>query len=259
MTFDPGLAVRFHSDGLYFEYGAHVFGPQPEHRRLDAIRASLRDPGCEGPDPVYSIAMDVGRAEDLAQLWRRMLLFGVVAYAPGRLGCEPVRSQGHVHAVVPRCGWSTPEIIEVWEGRAIVYAQERMTDVPGRCVAIEAAPGAQVVVPPAWAHCIINANPDLPMVFGAWCDRQYGFVYDDVRAHGGLAWFPLLDDQKAIHWEKNPRYAASSLAEHGARAYPELGLSASIPLYEQFVRNPEAVQWVSDPGRLAVLWPQFEP
>jgi len=259
MAFDPGLAVRFLRDGLDFEYGAHVFGPQPEHRRLDAIRASLRDPGCEGPDPVYSIAMDVGRAEDLAQLWRRMLLFGVVAYAPGSLGCEPVRSQGHVHAVVPRCGWSTPEIIEVWEGRAIVYAQESVMDNPGRCVAIEAAPGAHVVVPPAWAHCIINANPDLPMVFGAWCDRQYGFAYDDVRAHGGLAWFPLLDDQKAIHWEKNPRYAASSLAEHGARTYPELGLSASIPIYEQFVRNPEAVQWVSDPGRHSGLWPQFEP
>src|SRR5208283_3089744 len=145
MAFDPGLAVRFHRDGLDFEYGAHVFGPQPEHRRLGAIRASLRDPGCEGPDPVYSIAMDVGRTEDLAELERRMLLFGVVAYAPGRLGCEPVRSQGHVHAVAPRCGWSTPEIIEVWEGRAIVYAQACVTCDPGRCVAIEATPGAQVV------------------------------------------------------------------------------------------------------------------
>jgi glucose-6-phosphate isomerase len=259
MAFDPGLAVRFHRERLDFEYGAHVFGPRPEHRRLDAIRASLRDPGCEGPDPVYSIAMDVGRREDLTELWRRMLLFGVVAYAAGRLGCEPVRNQGHVHAQVARCGWSTPEVFEIWEGRAIVYAQERVTDDPGRCVAIEAAPGAKVVIPPGWAHFVINADPDLPMVLGAWCDRQYGFVYDEVRAHGGLAWFPLLDDQKAIHWEKNPCYAASSLSERRARSYPELGLSASIPLYEQFAQDPEAVQWVSDPGRLSGLWQQFEP
>lgn len=259
MAFDPGLAVRFRSDALSFEYGPSIFGPQPEHRQLDAIRTSLRDPGCAGPDPVYSIVMDVGRAEHLPQLQRRMLLFGVVAYAQGRLGSEPVRSQGHVHAVAPHCGWSTPEIFEVWEGRAIVFAQESVTDEPGRCFAIEAAPGAQVVVPPGWAHCVINADPDSAMVFGAWCDRQYGFVYDGVRAHGGLAWFPLLDARKALLWEKNPRYAASSLVVRQARAYPELGLSSTVPLYEQFARNPETVQWVSDPGRLSNLWPQFEP
>ena len=259
MGFDPGLAVRCLSDRLDFTYGAGVFGPEPEYRRLDAIRTSLRDPGCEGPDPVYSIVMDVGRSEHRRELERRILLFGVVAYAAGCLGREPVRSQGHVHAVAPHCRWSTPELIEVWEGRAIVYVQQRAMDDPGRCVAIEASAGEQVVVPPGWAHCVINANPDARMVFGAWCDRQYGFEYDGVRAHGGLAWFPVLDEHKTIRWEPNPRYAASPLVERRVRAYPELGISASIPIYEQFAQNPETVEWVSDPGRLSSLWPRFEP
>jgi glucose-6-phosphate isomerase len=186
-----------------------------------------------------------------------------VAYAAGRLGSEPVRSQGHVHAIAPHCGWSTPELFEIWEGRAIIYAQERTSDDPGRCVAIAAGPGDQVVVPPKWAHCVINADPEKRMVFGAWCDRQYGFVYDGVRAHGGLAWFPLLPDAGEIRWEKNPRYPssifkASTLRTSQARSYPELGLRRELPIYRQYQENPEAVQWISDPGSLQELWEKFE-
>src|SRR5450432_2870829 len=105
-------------------------------RRLDAIRPSLRDPDCAGPDPVYGIAMDVGREGDLPALQEKMLLFGALVYAKGTLGDEPVRSQGHVHAIAAHSGWSPPEIFEIWSGTAIVYAQQRAEDDPGRCVAI---------------------------------------------------------------------------------------------------------------------------
>ena len=98
-AFDPGLDVRARREPMGFAYGPGIFGPSPEARSLDAIRPSLRDPACAGPDPVYAIVMDVGREEHRAELQRRHLLFGVVTYAAGRLGEEPVRSQGHVHKV----------------------------------------------------------------------------------------------------------------------------------------------------------------
>lgn len=257
-SFDPGLRVTLRPGELAFDYGPGVIGPVPEMRRLQDIRQSLRDPDCEGPDPVYGIAMDVCRQADEADLRRRFLLFGVVAYAGGRLGEEPVRSQGHIHAPAPHCGWSTPELFEIWQGRAIVYAQEFAEDAPGRCIAIEAGPGDQVVVPPNWAHCVINADESQPMVFGALCERQYGFLYDRVRAHGGLAWFPLLRSGR-IEWQANPRYRPSSLDVRAPRAYPELGLDAKIPIYKQYQRNPDAVQWVSEPAQKAALWNTLEP
>ena len=258
MRFDPGLDVRLRENELSFDYGPGVTGPVAEMRRLDAIRTSLRDPNCSGPDPVYGIAMDVAQREDLPELERRYLLFGAVAYASGSLGDEPVRSQGHIHAAAAHSGWSTPELFEIWEGRAIIYAQQFAEDDPGLCIAVEASTGDQVVVPPGWAHCVINANPNVRMVFGALCERQYGFVYEGVRAHGGLAWFPLLS-KNGIEWQVNPRYQRSKLKVRGPRRYPELGLHHETSIYRQFQQDPEAVQWVSEPARLASLWPTFEP
>jgi len=256
--FDPKLGVHCHTSDLKFGYDEGVFGPQPEFRRLDDIRRSLRDPACQGPDPVYSIVMDVGRKEHRAELQRRMLLFGVVVYPAGRLGDEPVRSQGHIHAIAPHCGWATPELFEIWEGRAIIYAQESADDNPGHCFAVKAGAGDKVVVPPGWAHSVINADPETRMVFGAWCDRQYGFVYDAIRAHHGLAWFPVLDDEGHIHWEPNPSYRSADLSIRCPRAYPELGLHPETPIFEQFATDPESIQWVSEPARLAPVWTAFE-
>jgi glucose-6-phosphate isomerase len=218
-------------------------------RKLDDIRQSLLDPKCTGPDPVYGIAMDVGNAGDAAEFHKRFLLFGVVAYASGRLGEEPVRSQGHVHGVAPHCGLSTPELFEIWEGRAIIYAQESVGDDPGRCIAVEAGPGDQVVVPPNWAHFVANASAT---------ERQYSFVYEGVRAHSGLAWFPMLSETH-IEWKANPRYLTSDLQVHEPRPYPELGLDPATPVYRQFQTDPERVQWVSEPAQAAAVWPTFEP
>ncbi len=181
-----------------FDMVPGVFGPIAEMRRLDDIRPSLRDPHCDGPDPVYGITMDVGREEHREDLRQRMLLLGAVVFAGGRLGEEPVRSQGHIHRKAPHSGWSPPELFEIWEGSAIIYAQETADDHPGRCFAISAGVGDQVVVPPGWAHCVINADPSRRMVFAAWCDREYGFDYRGVRAHRGLAWFPLLPQEREL-------------------------------------------------------------
>jgi glucose-6-phosphate isomerase len=97
------------------------------------------------------------------------------------------------------------------------------------------------------------------MTFGAWCDREYGFEYAEVRARGGLAYYPLVGDGGRVEWQPNPRYERQPLVERGARAYPELGLETGVPVYELFARDPEAVQWVSDPARVAPLWNGFEP
>lgn len=259
MTFHPGLDIQVLRDPLGFRYGPGAFGPEPEYRRLDSIRSSLSDPSCSGPDPVYAIAMDVGKEEHRDQLKARMLLYGVVTFASGRLGIEPVRSQGHVHRVARHSGWSPPELYEIWSGCAVVYLQEFAADDPGRCFAVEAGPGEVVVVPPGWAHATLSADPEQPMTFAAWCDRDYGFLYDQVRARGGLAWYAVLGADGRLEWRPNPKYFRRKLCSGPSRDYRELGLDRSVPIYTQFATNPASVEWISEPGRYESHWKNFIP
>lgn len=258
MNFYPGFDIE-PTPELGFRYGPDVFGPAPEFRALDAIRRSLQDPGTTGPDPVYGIAMDVGKLEHRAELQERCLLYGAVTYAAGRLGQEPVRSQGHVHRVSSHSGWSPPEVYEIWQGRAVVYMQEYAADAPGRCFAVEGGPGDVIVVPPRWAHATISADPQQPLTFGAWCDREYGFEYDAVRARQGLAWYPLLDEAGELQWHPNPHYQTSELTVQRPRPYHDLGLTGEAPIYTLFERNPGSLQWVSKPALAQEVWQRFEP
>ena len=260
MNFDPGIAIQPLTDPLGFVYGDGCFGPRVENRLLDDIRKSLRDPDCDGPEIVYSIAMDVGKEQHRPLLQQMMLLYGVVTYAKGKLGDEPVRSQGHIHKVSSHSGWSPPEVYEIWSGKAIIYMQEYAKDNPGRCFAVYAGPGDVVVVPPEWAHATISAEPNSPLTFGAWCDREYGFLYDDVRARNGLAWYPILDEKNEISWNANMNYNASKLIIKQPEDYKKtLAIDKGTPVYKQFEDNPDRFQFVSKPGLKKDIWTNFTP
>ncbi len=203
----PGLTSVSAARSLV-SYGPGMFGPEPELRRLDAIRASLLRPALHGPRSRLRHRHGCGAQRGLDHLKQRMLLFGVVVYAAGRLGQEPVRARDTSTRLRRTAAGRRRRSFRFGRARHHLRAGARRTI--RACVAVTARPGDKVVVPPGWAHCVINADPTTRMVFGAWCDRQYGFDYDGVRAHGGLAWFPLLDADNRVHWEPNPPYRHQS-------------------------------------------------
>ena len=50
------------------------------------------------------------------------------------------------------------------------------TSLPELVTSLMAAKkGEVVIVPPGWGHQTVNANIHAPMVFGAWCVKDYGF------------------------------------------------------------------------------------
>jgi len=260
MEFYPGFDIKIEKAGMGFCYGNNVFGPTPEMRSLESIRPSMRDPLCTGPAQVYAIAMNVGKTEDMSDLKNRGLLYGAVTYAKGRLGKEPVRSQGHIHKKSPRCGWSTPEVYEIWQGKAIILMQEKAEDDPGRCFAVSASAGQVVIVPPDWAHATISADPQSTLTFGAWCDRDYGFEYTGVRAHKGMAFYPLLDEAGTLYWEHNPNYAEKiTLIEKSPEDYTQLGLKKGISIYEQYQADKEVFSFVYAPDKFKKVWKNFIP
>ena len=258
MTFEQVLDICLDEVDLSLHFGADVFHPTTaEKRYLNDVRTSLLNKKAQGPDILYSIAMDVGKEEHVKDLIDRNLLYGIVAYNAGLIGRELVRSQGHMHAVSASCHSSTPEVYEIWQGAAYIYMQEFVDEQPGRCVAILAKPGDIVIVPPNWAHYTVNASQEQKMLFGAWCIRDYAFEYEEIRARQGLAYYPVVE-AGTIKWLENPHYQQTGIALKQARAYPEFGLSQKN-LYTQYEENPSTFEFVTDPLKYQKCWLDFQP
>lgn len=255
---NAGFPLKADTEAMEFIYGDGVFGPKTEKRKLDDIRKSLSNPQVEGPEYVYAVAMDVGKEEHQEDLKKRNLLYGAMIFGSGILGEEPIRSQGHIHAISPSCQASTCEVYEIWQGEAYIYMQESAKDNPGRCFAVHAKEGQVVIVPPGWAHCTINADPIKPMLFGAWCVRDYGFEYKEIREHGGVAYFPKVKDEKIV-FEPNPSYHTSDFKIVEARSYPEFHLTEGVPIYTQYEKDPELFAFVTKPEKVKDIWEHYEP
>ena len=258
--FKPGLSIRAVSDPMGFVYGENCFGPKEEYRFIDDIRPSLKDPDCKGPDIVYAISMDVGKKIHRNSLVNAHLLYGLVTYAHGSLGTEPIRSQGHIHRRSKHGkGWSTPEVYQIWSGKGIVYMQEYAKDNPGKCYAVYAEPGDIVVVPPFWAHATISGDPDIPLTFGAWCDRDYGFEYEEVRGHKGLAWYPLIEKDGKLGWHFNDNYMKSQLIEKRPGDYTLLSVENKKCIYTQYEEDKDKFRFVPEPYLVKDVWESFVP
>ncbi|MCD7722449.1 MAG: glucose-6-phosphate isomerase [Clostridiales bacterium] len=202
--------------------------------------------------------MDVAKEKDRADLVSRNLLYGVVTYQKGTLGREPIRSQGHIHAVSPSCGSSTCEVYEIWDGEACIYMQESGSDDAGNCYAVYGKAGDVIIVPPGWVHATVNASADKPMSFGAWCVRDYGFDYYDVRRHKGIAFFPIWEHGKLI-WIQNPTYRSANLIEKNARTYKDFGLVSDKPIYQQYEEHNDMFSFVTNPKGFQALWQNYQP
>ncbi|ROR22160.1 glucose-6-phosphate isomerase [Mobilisporobacter senegalensis] len=253
MEFNPGFDIEAKESPLNFQYGDQVFGAKPELRTIDAVRKSLKNPFAKGPKVLYCISMDVGEKKDLPLMKKRNLLFGAVTYAAGVVGDEPVRSQGHIHAISSSCNDSTCEVYEIWDGEAYIYMQESGKDDAGECYGVHAKAGDVVIVPPGWVHATVNGNIHKNMTFGAWCVRDYGFDYEDVRAHNGIAFFPIVKDDEIV-WEFNKKYSSGNITIKEAREYPEFEIEKGKPIYTQFQENPDKFLFVSKPAIAKEIW-----
>lgn len=246
--FDYGLNIKFDFNNLEFIFSEEVFHPKvTEKRKLNEVRNSLLNYNSKGPDILYSISMDVGNKKEENILKNSNLLLGVCIYSKGLVGEEPVRSQGHVHSVSKTSNYSTGELYEIWYGKAMVVMQEFTNKNPGRVFAVEASEGEVVFVPPGWAHYTINVNPKDYMVFGAWCIRDYGFDYNELREKAGLSVYPIFNDGK-IEFIKNSNYSFNfDIINKKPRKYNEFNIDGSKSIYSQFIEDKNRFNFVTNP------------
>jgi len=252
MAAHAGFAVELEPRSLTLAFGAGVTSAPAVVRRLDDVRALLRDPLATGPDHLYTIYMDIhvpGRAEALRSLG---LGYGAVVYNHGAIGGEAMRSQGHVHSAPPATGVAFSEVYEFWHGRGLVYMQDSASAAVSDVVVIEAGPGDKVVIPPGWAHATVNLGRG-PMVFGAVYALEARLLYEPLRRLRGMAHYVLADGTL----EANPRYPrvpdARRLSPH---AVPEHGILHGRPALAGEIGPLEIV---SRPERYPSVWERLQP
>ncbi|MGV2687042.1 glucose-6-phosphate isomerase, partial [Clostridium perfringens] len=122
--------------------------------------------------------------------------------------------------------------------------------------AVKGKAGDVIFVPPGWAHYTCNARPKENMVFGAWCVRDFGFDYDDVREHNGLSYYPIIEGEK-IDFVHNDKYEEVELTIKAPRKYEELNLDYTKSIYAQYRDDKNRFDFVTNPLKYKNLWENF--
>jgi glucose-6-phosphate isomerase, archaeal len=248
-----GLDVSLDDESVALRFGGDVIHPEGEHRRLSDVRATLADPEASGPEHLYTIYMDICRAEDHAALVEQALLYGAVVYNHGRLGRERLRSQGHRHSRKRGTDLRYSEVYEFWSGHGFVYLQKECDPVVTRALLVPVGPGDRVIVPLGWVHLTVASDHEA-LAFGAWCARDGRLEYDELRALGGPAHFVFADGEVVA----NPHYAAVADVEVVAPDnLPQLDVPGDLPIYQAWQESPALFDFLPQPELIEQAWAEL--
>ena len=152
-----------------------------------------------------------------------------------------------------------PEVYTHYFGELYLYAQRRHngeTPALDDCVLYRMKPGRSIMIPPGYAHILINPS-DTPALMGGLYSPDAIHEYGPIREMGGAAYY-LLDDAGPERVVPNPRYSSfpplrqiDDLA--GTRFAPP---DDQHPLWAAFTADPQRYAFITDP-EMAKL--QFAP
>ena len=254
MTIDlsefAGFPVWLNAAEITLAFGAGVTSEPMTQRRIADIREMLPDPHVTGPDPLYSIYMDLKVPGLTDVLNARGLSFGAVVDAPGTIGTEYVRSQGHTHSSPSGSTIPYLEIYEFWFGTGAVYLQDRAEPETDEIYLVNVEPGDKLIIPPGWVHIAVNSG-STALAFGALYASDAELIYDGLRAMNGAAWRILADGS----FEMNQRYnAPPTPLVRAAAEYPKAGIRRDIPIPVQAEKQQNSFDYVVDPENHATIW-----
>jgi glucose-6-phosphate isomerase, archaeal len=181
---------------------------------------------------------------------RRHMTFGLVSLPSLRIGVEYIKTHGHYHAPMPGTSICYSEVYTHYYGKLYLYMQRRSHDAPDHlddCVLYEMAPGRSILIPPGYAHILINPS-DQPALMGGLYSSDAEHLYAPIQDMGGAAYQLVFEDGQE-RFIPNSRYATR----------PELRLMTDLnhtrfsppngnhPLWSSFVEDPQLFAFIYDP------------
>jgi len=250
LTPEAGFPLHLDTHSLEITVGGDIsFVRQP--RLVDEFRQVLFEPdSLPSGLPFYwnYKLVHAGSADQLFQSMR--LTFGLVLLPPMKAGVEFVKTHGHYHSCMPGSQIAYPEVYTHYYGELYLLMQRREQ---GRavelddCVLYRMVPGQSIMVPPGYAHILIN--PSLgPALMGGLYSFDSIHDYAPIRAAAGGAYY-FIEEAGLEKFLPNRRYTRnpplrliSDLA--GTRFTPP---DDSQPLWHSFVAEPQRYTFITDP------------
>jgi glucose-6-phosphate isomerase len=240
------------------------FTYQRATRTVGDLKAVLRSPTALPPEtPAYDVYYPQSEP-DWAQtlLAPRHLTFSPVVLPPLAIGGEFVKTAGHYHPPMPGSRYSYPEVYSGVYGRLLLYLQKRdpaNSDTPLDCALIELSPGVSVMIPPDYAHVLINPTADVGVMVGLYC-TDFKPDYREVTEHRGLAYY-LVEGNGGYRVEPNDCYRNPPPLKRpvnltGTVFEPPHG-EASL-LWQSFARQPDTYGFLYDATDAAAYFSRFE-
>jgi glucose-6-phosphate isomerase, archaeal len=177
------------------------------------------------------------------------LTYSFVLLPPGTVGGEFVKTRGHYHPEMPGSDLAYPEVYSHLLGRPYLLMQHRFQNRANQvddCVLIELSNGMSVMIPPGYAHILINPTNE-PAVISGLYSRSFRGSYDPITEMAGAAYFVLDEDGEKV--VPNHRYADCPPLERltnlaGTPFEPPNGIR---PLWSSFLEDPDRYAFLTDP------------
>jgi glucose-6-phosphate isomerase len=222
-------------------------------RRAKDMTTVLRDGHDTAPDhPMYHIFYPTKSPTiDGDPLGRYQVTYGPVVLPPGVYGGEFVKTSGHYHPSMPGTHITYPEVYTGLHGTLLLLLQRRdprNPDTPLDCALIELRRGVTVIIPPDYAHVLINPTREVAVMAGLW-NPTFKPDYNEVVAHRGLAYYMLTTPNGSYQAVENPSY--KNIPPLRLPIWHEEPLFAPIddpatPLWQHFLRHPEHYAFLTD-------------
>lgn len=220
-------------------------------RKLAELESVLYQPAEADPQqPGYYLFYPQALPESAQKVLDSMsLTYSLVMMPSLHVGEEFVKTSGHYHPFLEGTKLGYPEVYTQLAGKLLLFLQQRDPEHDNAivdCRLITMTPGVTVVIPPNYAHVLINPTGSPSLMAGL-----YGHVfkpdYSMVTERRGLAYY-ILKDNGSFRAEENPLYPEHPpLKQMDDTAGTQFEyFDPGVPVWTSFLASPDRYAFLSD-------------
>ena len=202
----------------------------------------------------YDVYRGIAFPKDEELLNKDNYRYDITIIMPGQINGECKKTSGHYHGWNPQKTNTYAEVYEVIKGTALYILQksdnfdaENPADVRvDDLIFATVHEGESILIPPNYGHCSVNIGEG-PLVFSNLAYVPCPVHYGPVKHFHGMSFYVMKKDNE-IRLEANGRYVDVPAPKFAtAKENPGLGIKFGVPVYESYMKNPEAFKFLGDP------------